>query len=149
MRLEVDEVTAARAQLIGMLPVGARVFVRQSFSLAQEKTKGWVIEEYELGGRPGRTICFENGEHDGFAPGELERFIWPEGTVDADLAREMASGGSQRKAIEKARRGGMAAFERSFEQAMADFARWEGAQIRGQLREGPAEPNASRPTPRV
>jgi hypothetical protein len=33
-----------------------------------------VIEEYELAGRPGWSLLFENGAYDGFSPSDLELF---------------------------------------------------------------------------
>ena len=39
----------------------------------QAGVKGVVYETYDLGGRPGCSVIFRNGLHDGFSPEEQER----------------------------------------------------------------------------
>jgi hypothetical protein len=43
---------------------------------------GICYEEYEIGGRPGLSIIFENGEHDGFSPDEQKLILEKVGHLD-------------------------------------------------------------------
>lgn len=42
-----------------------------------------MYDAYEFGANAGRSVIFEKGGYDGFSTAELERFLIPEGSVDA------------------------------------------------------------------
>ena len=67
-------------------PVGARLYATRSTGVCEAGEPGLVVEAYELGGRPGRTIAFRGGGYDGFSPEDLAAICVPEGTVDPEAA---------------------------------------------------------------
>ena len=126
MRLDMDQMTPKRTELFAQLGVGARVYAKKSFSLAVQGDRGWVTENYELGGRPGVTVLFENGQSDGFAPGEVELLLLPEGSAEAAFMRGGQPPRSLHEAMSIARSLKPAPFPRSFGEVMAQ---WEGREI--------------------
>ena len=72
--------------LIDQYPLGARIFASKASGVCKAGEAGLVVEEYELDGRSGRTIIFEQGNYDGFSPEELAIFTLPEGSVDSKVA---------------------------------------------------------------
>ena len=48
--------------------------------------RGVVYEAYELGKRPGRSVIFQNGRHDGFSPCEVDFFLDVSGDVCEELS---------------------------------------------------------------
>jgi hypothetical protein len=72
---------------IDLYPLGARVFALRGCGLWSVGEAGLVVEQYELGARPGRTILFKNGGYDGFSAQDLELFVAPEGSIDSQAAR--------------------------------------------------------------
>ena len=72
--------------LLDHYPLGARVFAIRACGVCEAGEAGLVVEAYELGGRPGRTILFERGEYDGFSPDDLAMITLPLGSVDPKAA---------------------------------------------------------------
>lgn len=56
------------------LVVGDVVEVGRATLGNPEGARAIVVEVYDLGRRPGYSLLFENGNHDGFAPDELRTF---------------------------------------------------------------------------
>lgn len=56
------------------LQVGDIVTIGRACLANPEGARAIVVEAYELSGRPGWMLLFENGAADGFSPGDCELF---------------------------------------------------------------------------
>ena len=63
------------------LQVGSLVVAKRDSGVCREGERGVCYELYELGRRPGYSIIFERGGHDGFSPQDVEMFLEVTGVV--------------------------------------------------------------------
>ena len=61
------------------LQVGSLVTATHATAVCDQGERGVVYERYELDGRPGWSVIFESGRHDGFSPDEVNRFLVNDG----------------------------------------------------------------------
>lgn len=66
--------------------MGARVYATRSTGVCAAGEPGLVVEAYEIGSRPGRSVIFQAGGYDGFSPEDLKAMLTPEGSVDERVA---------------------------------------------------------------
>lgn len=57
------------------IKVGTTVRLRRAMLNEEVGARGVCYDVYQIGGRPGYGIIFENGGSDGFAPDEVEAFL--------------------------------------------------------------------------
>lgn len=57
------------------LRVGSLVVAKKIGGVCDRGERGVVYETYELGQRPGWSIIFQRGRHDGFSPCEVDCFL--------------------------------------------------------------------------
>ena len=57
------------------LRVGSLVVAKKISGVCDRGERGVVYETYELGQRPGWSIIFQSGRHDGFSPCEVDCFL--------------------------------------------------------------------------
>ena len=63
------------------LKVGSLVTAKKTTGVCDRGEPGVVYEQYELGGRPGWSVIFKRGRHDGFSPCEVDFFLDTSGEV--------------------------------------------------------------------
>ena len=68
------------------LQVGSLVKAVRRSGVCDPGERGVVCEAYELAGRPGWSVIFESGRHDGFSPGDVSFFLEVTGEVCDELA---------------------------------------------------------------
>jgi len=68
------------------LQAGSLVVAKKASGVCSLGERGVVYEAYELGNRPGWSVIFQSGRHDGFSPCDVDFFL----DVTGDVAQELA-----------------------------------------------------------
>ena len=68
------------------LRVGSLVVAKKASGVCDRGERGVVYDPYELGKRPGWSIIFQNGRHDGFSPCDVDFFLDVTGEVSEKVA---------------------------------------------------------------
>ena len=68
------------------LKVGSLVTAKKATGVCDRGEPGVVYERYELDGRPGWSVIFKTGRHDGFSPCEVDFFLDITGEVCEELS---------------------------------------------------------------
>ena len=68
------------------LRVGSLVVAKKASGVCSPGEPGVVYDAYELGNRPGWSVIFRSGRHDGFSPCDVDFFL----DVTGDVAQELA-----------------------------------------------------------
>lgn len=69
------------------LRVGSLVVAKKASGVRERGERGVVYEAYELGKRPGWSVIFQSGLHDGFGPCDVGCFL----DVTAEVCEELSS----------------------------------------------------------
>ena len=69
------------------LRVGSLVVAKKISGVCDRGERGVVYEAYELGQRPGWSVIFQSGRHDGFSPCEVDCFL----DVTDEVCQELTS----------------------------------------------------------
>ena len=67
------------------LQVGSLVEAKHASGVCDPGERGVVYEQYDLGGRPGWSVIFQSGRHDGFSPCDVDFFLDVPGEVCEEL----------------------------------------------------------------
>ena len=67
------------------LRVGSLVVAKKASGVCDRGERGAVYETYELGKRPGWSVIFQSGRHDGFSPCDVDFFLDVTGEVSEEL----------------------------------------------------------------
>ena len=67
------------------LRVGSLVVAKKLSGVCDPGERGVVYEAYELGRRPGWSVIFQSGRHDGFSPCDIDFFLDVTGEVSEEL----------------------------------------------------------------
>lgn len=67
------------------LRVGSLVVAKKASGVCDPGERGVVYEQYELGNRPGWSVIFQSGRHDGFSPCDVDFFLDVTGEVCEEL----------------------------------------------------------------
>ena len=67
------------------LQVGSLVMAKKASGVCDRGERGVVYEAYELGARPGWSVIFQSGRHDGFSPCDVDFFLDLTGEVCKEL----------------------------------------------------------------
>ena len=65
--------------------VGSLVVAKHASGVCDPGERGVVYEQYELGNRPGWSVIFQSGRHDGFSPCDVDFFLDVSGEVCEEL----------------------------------------------------------------
>ena len=68
------------------LRVGSLVVAKKASGVCDLGERGVVYEVYELGKRPGWSVIFQSGRHDGFSPCDVDFFLDVTGEVCEELS---------------------------------------------------------------
>ena len=68
------------------LRVGSLVVAKKGSGVCDPQERGIVYERYELAGRPGWSVIFQSGRHDGFSPCDVDFFL----DVTDELCEELS-----------------------------------------------------------
>ena len=68
------------------LRVGSLVAAKKASGVCDPGERGVVYEAYELGKRPGWSVIFQSGRHDGFSPCDVDFFLDITGEVCEELS---------------------------------------------------------------
>ena len=68
------------------LRVGSLVVAKKASGVCDPGERGVVYEAYELGKRPGWSVIFQSGRHDGFSPCDMDFFLDITGEVCEELS---------------------------------------------------------------
>ena len=68
------------------LRVGSLVVAKKASGVCNPEERGVVYEAYEMGKRPGWSVIFQSGRHDGFSPCEVDFFLDVSGEVCEELS---------------------------------------------------------------
>jgi hypothetical protein len=68
------------------LRVGSLVAAKKVSGVCDLGERGVVYEAYELGKRPGWSVIFQSGRHDGFSPCDMDFFLDITGEVCEELS---------------------------------------------------------------
>lgn len=68
------------------LRVGSLVVAKKVSGVCDPGERGVVYEVYELGKRPGWSVIFQSGRHDGFSPCDVDFFLDITGEVCEELS---------------------------------------------------------------
>lgn len=66
--------------------VGSLVVAKKASGVRDLGERGVVYEVYELGKRPGWSVIFQSGRHDGFSPSDVDFFLDVTGEVCEELS---------------------------------------------------------------
>ena len=67
------------------LRVGSLVVAKKGSGVCDPGEQGVVYKQYELGNRPGWSVIFQSGRHDGFSPCDVDFFFDVTGEVCEEL----------------------------------------------------------------
>ena len=67
------------------LRIGSLVLAKKASGVCDRGERGVVYETYELGRRPGWSVIFQSGRHDGFSPCDVDFFLDVTGEVSEEL----------------------------------------------------------------
>ena len=68
------------------LRVGSLVTAKHASGICDPGERGVVYERYELGDRPGWSVIFRSGRHDGFSPCDVDFFLDVSGEACEELS---------------------------------------------------------------
>ena len=68
------------------LRVGSLVVAKKASGVCDPGERGVIYEAYELGKRPGWSVIYQNGRHDGFSPCDVDFFLDVSGDVCEELS---------------------------------------------------------------
>ena len=67
------------------LRVGSLVVAKKASGVCSPGEPGVIYEAYQLGNRPGWSVIFRSGRHDGFSPCDVDFFLDVTGDVSEEL----------------------------------------------------------------